>query len=71
MKIHPLKIYLLQNKIKQKEFSQLSGIPQITIHRIINYKNKGFPRKETIEKIHKLTNIPRNQFTYQENDDAK
>lgn len=70
MKIHPLKIYLLKNKIKQKEFAGLSGIPQITIYRIVNYKNKGFPRKETIEKIHKLTGIPRNQFTYLEDEDA-
>ncbi len=54
MTIHPLKIYLLQNKMKQKEFAQLSGIPLITIHRIVNYKS--FPRRELAKKIEFLTN---------------
>lgn len=64
MKIHPLKLYLLKNKMTQKEFTALSKIPPLTIHRIINYKLKGVPRKDTIDKLHKLTGIPKIEFLY-------
>ena len=48
----------------QKEFTALSKIPPLTIHRIINYKLKGVPRKDTIDKLHKLTGIPKIEFLY-------
>ena len=70
MNIHPLKKYLLENKIKQKEFAELSGIPLITIHRIVNHKNKSFSRKKTIEKIHNLTGIPIIDLLYPEEENG-
>ena len=45
MKIHPLKMYILQNKIKQKELAIASGISEITIHRIVNFKTKKISKK--------------------------
>ncbi|RZV39923.1 MAG: helix-turn-helix domain-containing protein [Candidatus Acidulodesulfobacterium acidiphilum] len=53
MKIHPLKIYILQNKIKQKELARLCGISEITIHRIVNFKTKKISNKN-FEKLIKF-----------------
>ena len=64
MKIHPLKLYLLQNKMTQKEFTDRSKIPLLTVHRIINYKLKGVPQQNTIEKLHEFTGIPKIEFLY-------
>jgi transcriptional regulator with XRE-family HTH domain len=65
MKIHPLKIYILQNGIKQKELAKLSGISEITIHRIVNYKTtKSF--KKTIQKLNNVTGIPVIDLLYPE-----
>ena len=56
MKIHPLKIYILQNKITQKQLGVLSGVSEITIHRIINYKTTRMFKK-TIQKLQTVTGI--------------
>ncbi len=64
MKIHPLKIYCLKNRIKQKEFAKLSGISEITIHRIVNYKTKA--SKTSVKKISNITGIPIIDLLYPE-----
>ena len=61
MKIHPIKIYCLQNKIKQKDLAKLTGIAEITIHRIVNYKTK-LNHKKTIQKLHNITGISMNDL---------
>ncbi|MHB1546205.1 MAG: helix-turn-helix domain-containing protein [bacterium] len=65
MNIHPLKIYCLKNKIKQKKLAELVGISEITIHRIVNYKTKLY-HKKTIQKLHAFTGIPINDLIYKE-----
>ncbi len=69
MTIHPLKIYCLRNKIKQKKLAELTGVSEITIHRIVNYKTKLY-HKKTIQKLHVFTGIPIFHLLYPEDDDA-
>ena len=69
MKIHPLKIYLLENKLTLKGFAEQCNMPYQHLYRIMNYKLIGVPRKGTIEKLHELTGIPKMEFLYPAEDE--
>ena len=64
MKIHPLKIYLLENRITLKDFAKQCNMPYQNLYRIMNYKLTDYPRKSTVEKLHRLTGIPKMEFLY-------
>ena len=70
MKIHPLKLWLIENKTTQKDFAKLCNINAVSIHRIINYHLKGIPHQNTMERISKLTGIPKIEFFYPAEEDV-
>ena len=52
--MHPLKIYLKQNKIKKKHFAKLINISDRMLYYYLNFKK--FPSRKTAIKIIELTN---------------
>ena len=64
MKVHPLKLYLIENKITQKEFAKRCSINPETLSRIINYRLISIPHRKNIDKMHELTGIPKKEFRY-------
>ena len=69
MQIHPLKIYLLKNRITLKDFAKRCNMPYQNLYRIMNYKLTDYPRKSTVEKLHQLTGIPKMEFLYPAEDE--
>ncbi len=68
--MHPLKIYLFKNQIKQIDFAEKIGLSPAYFSKILKYKN--FPSRKTALKILELTN---NEITmndiYKEQSDCK
>lgn len=54
-KIHPLKIWLLEQNITQRMFSLKTGIHEVVLSRIVN--GKGNPDLQTLAKIYQATNF--------------
>ena len=71
MKIHPLKIYSLENKITLKEIAKMLNKTTVTIYRISEYKTKPSPK--LAKEIHNLTKIPILDLLYpnENNEEAK
>ena len=52
--MHPLKIYIKENRINIGNFCKLLGISRQSLHNIINYK--FYPRRTLAKKIEIITN---------------
>lgn len=53
-KLHPLRLYLLTNGIKQNDFAKQLGITPSFLSLMLSYKY--FPSRKTAMKINELTN---------------
>lgn len=53
LQIHPLKIWLLENNMTQRTFSQITGLHEVLLSKILRGKHE--PDLETIRKIYKGT----------------
>ncbi len=54
MEIHPLKMWLLNHGLSQREFSQRSGVHEVKLSEFLKWKKT--PSLETAIKIVKATN---------------
>jgi len=65
--MHPLKMYLFINQIKQVDFAKKLGISKVYLSRILKYEN--FPSQKIAMKIIELTNekITMNDLFYPKN----
>jgi len=65
--MHPLKMYLFINQIKQVDFAKELGISKVFLSRMLKYES--FPSQKTAMKIVELTNekITMNDLFYPKN----
>lgn len=52
-KIHPLRIWLLSHKMSQRALSQITGVHEVVLSRLIN--GKGNPDLNTLSTIYMAT----------------
>jgi transcriptional regulator with XRE-family HTH domain len=71
MKIHPIKIFCLENNISQRKIANKLGITDIYLVRLLSLK--ATPSPKLAKKIHDLTNIPILDLLYpnENNDNQK
>ena len=62
--MHPLKIYLFKNQIKQIDFAEKISLSPAYFSKILKYKN--FPSRKTALKISNITGIPVIELLYPE-----
>lgn len=53
--IHPLRLWMMENEISQRAFSQKTGISCVSLSKITNWKSE--PKLRTIEKIRRATDF--------------